>query len=325
MSTESSARLQEALKPMSEYLGLDTSNYTTSAAIFDGGIRQLKKLLPVKDGEKGLRQSDALFHHTRQLPELLEELIPKANINAIGVSTRPRNIEGSYMPCFMAGETVARSIAAYGGMSLYRTSHQVGHVLAALYSCRRLDLAFGDKPFIAFHVSGGTTDCLLVTPDNDEVINCREISTSLDLKAGQAIDRVGVMLGLKFPCGMALEKLANESTRKFKIKPTMRSGNCCLSGVENICKKMKADGEPDFDIALYCIKYIESAVIAMTENALKEYGDLPLVYAGGVMSDRLIRESIQKRFNANFAEPAFSADNACGTAIFAAIKDGFIK
>ena len=311
---------------MSEYLGLDTSNYTTSAALFDGEIRQRKKLLPVKEGEKGLRQSDALFHHTRQLPELLEELLAEAgDIRAIGVSTRPRNVEGSYMPCFLAGETAARALSAYGKIPIYRTSHQVGHILAALYSFQRLDLATGDKPFIAFHVSGGTTDCLLVTPDRENILTCREISTSLDLKAGQAVDRVGVMLGLKFPCGMELERLAGESHRKFKIKPTMRGGNCCLSGIENICKKMQNDGEPSCDIALYCIKYIEAAIIEMTENALSEQGNLPLIYAGGVMSDSIIRESIENRFDAHFAEPALSADNACGTAIFAAIKDGFIK
>lgn len=313
---------------MSEYLGLDTSNYTTSAAIFDsdtGEIRQKKKLLPVKEGEKGLRQSDALFHHIRQLPEVTDELIRSCDIHAIGVSTRPRNIEGSYMPCFMAGETVAQSLSAIKNLPLYRTSHQVGHILAALYSCERLDLALGDKQFIAFHVSGGTTDCLLCTPDPDEVIRCSEISSSLDLKAGQAVDRVGVMLGLHFPCGPELEKLALESTRKFKINPAMRDGSCSLSGVENICKKMLQDGEPSCDIALYCIKYIESAITKMTEYALNAHGNLPLIYAGGVMSNTIIKESITKRFAAHFAVPALSSDNACGVAIYAAIKDGEVK
>ena len=310
---------------MSEYLGLDTSNYTTSAAIYDsvtGEIRHKKKLLPVKEGEKGLRQSDALFHHIRQLPEVSDELLRSGDIRAIGVSTRPRHVEGSYMPCFMAGETVAQSISAVKNIPLYRTSHQVGHILAALYSCRRLDLMHGDKPFIAFHVSGGTTDCLLCTPDTDEVIKCSEISSSLDLKAGQAVDRVGVMLGLRFPCGPELEKLALESTGKFKINPAMRGGSCSLSGVENICKKMLNDGEPSCDIALYCIKYIESAIFKRTEHALKTHGDLPLIYAGGVMSNTIIKESVKKRFSAHFAEPALSSDNACGVAIYAAVKDG---
>ena len=313
---------------MNSCLGIDTSNYTTSVALFDPesrSITQKKLLLPVRDGERGLRQSDALFHHTCRLPGLLEEILSDREISAVGVSTRPRNLEGSYMPCFLAGESAARAICAATGAPLFRTSHQVGHILAALYSCESLGLVLSGRQFIAFHVSGGTTDCLLITPDSDEIIKCRELSTSLDLKAGQAVDRVGVMLGLSFPCGVELEKLALESTAKFRIKPVIRPGGCCLSGVENICKRMLENGEKPCDIALYCLKYIEAAVIAMTEDALAKYPGLPVVFAGGVMSDCIIRESLSKRFDSIFAEPALSSDNACGIAVFAAIKDGLLK
>ena len=91
---------------MAQILGIDTSNYTTSAALLDletGEVHQEKQLLPVKVGEVGLRQSDAVFHHTRQLPELLERLRPFLENNpvcGVSVSTRPRNVDGSYMPCF---------------------------------------------------------------------------------------------------------------------------------------------------------------------------------------------------------------------------------
>lgn len=311
---------------MSEYLGIDTSNYTTSVAVFDGlRVKQKKLLLPVKEGEKGLRQSDALFHHTRQLPKLLEEILPESDISAVGVSVRPRNIGGSYMPCFLAGRAVSRSIAAFGKIPLYETSHQVGHILAALWSCRKLELLNQNKPFIAFHLSGGTTDCLLITPDKENVINCREIATSLDLKAGQVIDRVGIMLNLKFPCGPELEKLALNSSESFKIKPAMKDGNCCLSGVENICRKMIDSGVKPCDAALYCLKYIEAALVSMTEFALSEFGNLPLIYAGGVMSNSIIRKTVENRFCGSFATPEFSSDNACGVSVFAAIKDGYLK
>lgn len=308
-----------------DYLGIDASNYTTSAAVISGGeLRSEKLLLPVAEGEKGLRQSDALFHHTRQLPELLERLLPVENLRAVGVSTRPRNVEGSYMPCFLAGAASARAISAAAGVPLYSSSHQVGHILAALWSVKRLDMLFSDKAFIAFHVSGGTTDCLLVRPDPEEVITCEEISTSLDLKAGQAVDRVGVALGLRFPCGAELEKLALKSTAEFKIRPTVRDGRPSLSGLENICKKMILNGEKSCDVALYCLKYIEAAISAMTEYAIGKFGELPLIYAGGVMSDGIIREGISKRFGGDFAEPSLSSDNACGMAVFAAVKDGSI-
>ncbi len=310
------------------FLGVDTSNYTTSTALFDSNsdtITQSKRLLPVKEGELGLRQSDAVFHHTKQLPELLATLFENADksISAIGVSTKPRNSEGSYMPCFLTGETVADSIGTISGVEVHKTSHQVGHILSALYSCSRLDLVFEKKPFIAFHVSGGTTDCLLCTPDDEMVLDIKMLATSLDLKAGQAIDRVGLMMGLEFPCGKMLEQMALLSDNKFKIKPTIRDGNCCLSGVENQCRKMLDRGDLPYDVALYCLKYVEATIDKMTEWAIEKSGNLPIIYAGGVMSDMLIRDTIASKYDAYFAEPSFSCDNACGVALFAAIKEGY--
>lgn len=307
-------------------LGIDTSNYTTSAALYDtesGIIVQSKKLLPVKKGELGLRQSDAVFHHTKQLPEIFGRLFEEASVipEAIGVSVRPRNIDGSYMPCFLCGEGLADSLSAVNNIPVYKTSHQVGHILAALYSAGKLD--FVNRRFIAFHVSGGTTDCLLVEPDSENVINITEIGTSLDLKAGQAVDRVGLMLGLDFPCGIQLEALAEKSGKKYKIKPVIKDGNCCLSGVENKCRKMLDDGEAKEDVAMFCLQYIYSAICGMTECALEKNGALPVVFAGGVMSNKIIRRQLENKFEAYFAEPAFSCDNAAGTAVFAALKGNF--
>ncbi len=313
---------------MSVYLGLDTSNYTTSAALFDTKsmtVRQSKRLLPVKDGELGLRQSDAVFHHVRQLPQIIEDLnIPQSGIelSGVGVSYRPRNLEGSYMPCFLVGETAAKTVSVLSGIPLYKTSHQVGHILAAIFSSQRLDLAYSDKPFLSFHVSGGTTDCLLVAPDRDEVIKADEIASSMDIKAGQLVDRVGLMLGLRFPCGIELEKLASESDRDYKFNIRLKDGCCCLSGIENKCADMLSGGEKPCDIALFALKHIEAVIHKMTEWALEKYGDMPVVYAGGVMSDKLIRASLDRDFSSYFAEPEFSCDNASGTAIYAAIKDG---
>ncbi|MCM1133104.1 MAG: peptidase M22 [Ruminococcus flavefaciens] len=310
---------------MPEFLGIDTSNYTTSSAVYfsdENRIVQCKKLLPVKEGVLGLRQSDAVFHHTKQLPEILEQLaenIGKSDFSAVAVSTRPRNTEGSYMPCFLCGEGFARSYSALNGLPMYRTSHQTGHILAALYSADRLD--YINQPFIAFHVSGGTTDCLLCRPDEENILNISEISTSLDLNAGQAVDRAGLMLGLKFPCGIELEKLAVNADRHFKIKPVLKNGSCCLSGVENKCRAMLDSGESPENIAGYCLDFIAETIISMTGYAVQEYGRLPLVYAGGVMSDRIIRDRIISRYkDASFAEPQFSCDNAVGVAIYAYLK-----
>ena len=308
---------------MSLYFGIDTSNYTTSVAIYDNvsnSVIQKKLLLPVKENELGLRQSDAVFYHTKQLPVLVSEIFDKKEeIKAIGVSNKPRNIDGSYMPCFLSGEGLAESLSAFNSVPLYKTSHQVGHILAALYSSGNLGLI--NQKFIAFHVSGGTTDCLLIEPDKEQIIKATEISTSLDLKAGQLIDRVGVMLGLRFPCGAELDKLSVFSNKTYKIKPTLKSLDCCLSGVENKCRKMMSDGETKEDIAKFCIQNICSTIEEMTIRATQKFGEFPLIYSGGVMSNSFINNEITNKFNAFFAKPEFSCDNAVGTAIFASLKE----
>lgn len=310
---------------MPYYLGLDTSNYTTSAAVYDsatGLIRQEKMLLPVKPGEAGLRQSDAVFHHTRQLPQVVEALLcdmADRQFAAIGVSTRPRGVDGSYMPCFLCGEGAARMLAAANQIPLWRTSHQVGHILAALYSAERLE--WRTAPFLAFHVSGGTTDCVLCRPDDKQMLCVTPVSESLDLKAGQAVDRVGLMLGLQFPCGPALEQLAAQSRAKYRVKPKLKDGNCSLSGLENQCRKMLSDGAEPCDIAKFCLATIGAVLDAMTAAALEQCGNLPVVYAGGVMSNQYLQRVLERRANTAFATPAFSCDNAAGVAIFAALSE----
>lgn len=305
------------------FVGFDTSNYTTSIAVYNGGkIVQRKKLLEVKQGERGLRQSDAVFQHVVNLPKLAdslaEEIDFKGNMKAVAVSTRPRNIEGSYMPCFLVGENAAVCASDLCGVPLHKTSHQVGHILAALYSVNRLDLI--EKPFIAFHVSGGTTEALLVTPDKDEIIKAELIAESTDLKAGQAVDRAGVLMGLKFPCGVQLDKMAQSSDKEYKIKPSMQGLNCSLSGVENKVKKMIENGEAHNDIAKFVISYICATLDEMTSRLLEKYGDLPLVFAGGVMSNSIINKTLSEKYGAYFAAPEFSSDNAAGIAIYAYLK-----
>lgn len=307
------------------FIGFDTSNYTTSVAAYfpkENRIVHKKKLLPVKSGEKGIRQSDAVFHHTQALHKLVKELFAENDditLDAVCASVSPRMQEGSYMPCFLVGANTASCIASCSKVPFYETSHQHGHILAALYSARKLDLI--KEKFIAFHLSGGTTEALLVEPDEKNVFKCSVVASSLDLKAGQAVDRAGLMLGLDFPCGTELDALSRKSDKTFKIRPTIIDGcNCSLSGVENKCKKMIDDGFSKEDIARFVIEYISAALEKMTDALLLKYGNLPLVYAGGVMSNSLIKERFSKKYAAYFAESEFSSDNAAGVAIMAYLK-----
>lgn len=303
---------------MNACIGIDTSNYTTSTALYfpdDNSMRSCKKLLPIKEGELGVRQNDAVFHHVKQMPDLLEELLGNKDISikSIGVSTRPRPVEGSYMPCFEVGITMARSLAAAYNVPLYCFSHQEGHIAAALYSAGCCD-DIGDR-FYAFHVSGGTTEALLVTK-NEYGFSAEKLAGSLDLKAGQVIDRTANMLGLPFPGGVHIEKLALQCEEKIKCRPTMKGADCCLSGVENKCRTLFESGAEPSLIARTCLEYVRVSLEAMTERLL-EKEKLPLLFAGGVMSNSIIRESFTAKFGAYFAKPEYSTDNACGTALLA--------
>ena len=302
---------------MSLFLGIDTSNYTTSVALYDsatGEIAQKKQLLPVREGQLGLRQSDAVFHHTAQLHTLFGELLEGVNpreIATIGVSTRPRPVDGSYMPCFTVGENTAKILSAVLRVPLFVFSHQEGHIAAALYSAKRDDLF--DKEFLAFHVSGGTTEAVRAK-GTGRGFDLKLVAKTLDLNAGQAVDRVGLMLGLRFPCGMELEKLAMQNTEPVKAHPKLKGCDCCLSGVENLCRKLLGEGRSKPNIAAFCLEYIRKALSMMTDALLEKYGRLPLVYAGGVMSNTIIKNSFTEKYNAVFAEPKFSSDNAAGIA-----------
>ncbi len=302
-------------------LGIDTSNYTTSVALYRGGeVIQKKKLLPVKPGSVGLRQSDAVFHHTQQLFELYGELAAEydmRDVNAVGVSSRPRPVDGSYMPCFSVGFNAASIVASTLSVPLYTFSHQEGHIAAAIFSAGSERL-FSER-FIAFHVSGGTTEAVLAEP-NGSGFSLELIAKTLDLNAGQAVDRVGVMLGLDFPCGRELERLALRCDEPLKVRPTLKGADCCLSGVENQCRKLYNNNSSKEYISAYCLKFIEQTICRMTDELIKKYGSLPLLYAGGVMSNSIIRRTVQDRFGACFAEPEFSADNAAGIAYLTARK-----
>ena len=297
------------------FLGFDTSNYTTSVAFYDGvNMYQKKRLLPVKEGERGLRQSDAVFHHTKAYPSLLCELMSEMDsvIDAVGVSVKPTTQEGSYMPCFLVGEGVARAVALTNNAPVHTFSHQQGHIAAALFSAEKTELM--NERFYAFHVSGGTTDLVLCEPDKKELIKITPVASSSDLKAGQAIDRIGVKMGLSFPAGVGVENLASHSQREFKNKIKLKDGFCSLSGLENKCLKMLDDGESREDVAMFLLTYIADAVIAMTNDAFEKHGVLPVVYAGGVMSDKIIRDRIKGEIDSYFAEPQYSCDNAAGIA-----------
>ncbi len=308
---------------MGIFVGFDSSNYTTSVALFNDESNEMisqKKLLPVENGEKGLMQSKALFEHIRQFPSLVETAFSSFSnqkIVAVGVSSKPRNIENSYMPVFLAGVNCATAVACSNKAPLYKTSHQVGHILAGLFSCNRLDLV--NEKFIAFHISGGTSEALLITPDDENIINCEIVAKSLDLKIGQAIDRAGVLMGFSFPAGKEIDALAQKGELKEKPKPTIIDGNCSISGLENKFNLMYKKSESKENISRFIIEYVYQTIDKMTQILKQKYGDIPVLYVGGVMSNSIIRERLGNS-GGLFCEPEFSSDNATGIAVYSYLK-----
>ena len=306
------------------FVGVDTSNYTTSLAAVDeeGNILlNLKRLLPVKDGACGLRQSDALFHHTAALPALIEELRPlmqSHTVVAVGVSTRPRNVEGSYMPCFLAGVSVATALATAISVPLYRFSHQCGHLMAAIRSSGKQELL--SAPFGAFHVSGGTTELLRVSYEKGGFI-ADLVGGTRDLNAGQAIDRIGVAMGLSFPAGPAMEALAAENTAKVPRRKLSTDGTYVhLSGLENMAEKLYKETENKPLVAAYTLDFVAESLAAMANAYLTAHPGETLLFAGGVMSNRRIRTYLADRFSSAFGAPILSSDNAVGIAYLARRK-----
>ena len=303
-------------------IGIDTSNYTTSIAFLDGlQGENCGKLLPVKQGELGLRQSDAVFAHIKGLPELSGRLfshIQGGTITAVGVSTRPRAVEGSYMPCFLVGYSHAKLLSEAFHVPLVEVSHQQGHIAAALWSAGRLELM--DGPFLSWHLSGGTTELLLAEPEGRNV-KCTKIGGTTDISAGQLIDRTGQLLGLQFPAGKAIDALSRTSECKHKYRVKLRGLEFSFSGIQNQAEEFFADTQSPADTARFVVNCIVGCIADATRAALAEYPGLAVVFSGGVASNSMLRERMRE-FSPVFAEPQFSTDNAMGVAVLAALQEG---
>lgn len=311
------------------FLGIDTSNYTTSAALCDGEgsiLLNAKASLPVKEGERGLRQSDAVFHHVKNLPEVSQRVGEVLDVNrektiaAVGCSATPRDNDGSYMPCFLSGLAAAEMSARVHGVPVVKVSHQAGHIMAALTSAcvnsgTDRDGIMNDR-FLAFHVSGGTTDVLLCEPDENRIFRITQIGGTRDINGGQAIDRTGVRMGLAFPCGAEMDRAALAFEGKLtKPKITVDGAWCNLSGLENKAAQRYVETGSIPETSAYTLDFIAKTLEKITQNILSEYGTMPVIYAGGVMSSRYIRRTLEKY--GMFADAQYSADNAAGVALLA--------
>ena len=310
---------------MRAILGIDTSCYTTSAALVSVSGRLIassRRLLTVDAGERGLMQSEGLFQHVKNLPDMITDVMekaPQAEIVAVCASTRPRPAQDSYMPVFRAGESQARAAAALLRVPFYPVSHQEGHVRAAMVDSN-ID---AKQPFLALHLSGGTTEILL--SDRGKLTL---LGGSLDLHAGQLVDRTGVRMNLQFPAGPSLEKLAmaGKDSVKGMIGVSIKGVDCCMSGAENKIMRWMQEGQmTQEEIAAEVFDFLCRTIERQIEAACELTGCRQALLAGGVASSTLLREMLEKRAKKRrlncrlcFARPELSGDNAVGVALLGA-------
>lgn len=311
------------------FLGIDTSCYTTSIAIVDGDeniIYDGRILLEVAANNRGLRQSEAVFQHVNNLPKLCTEamaVIDPSKLNCIGVSTRPRNQEGSYMPVFTTGNNLAKVVSSCLKVPVIENSHQQGHIIAGAWSIKK---AYANH-YLAYHVSGGTTELLLVK-DIDEPIEI--VGGTEDLNAGQYIDRVGVALGMNFPCGKEMDKLCGNSTAlPVDLPLSVKDTTLSFSGPESHVQRLIAKEGLGDDVFK---AYISESVFLNISKALEKtilnasimYHIKDVLMVGGVASNSIIREQLlcsekikSRGINISISQPQYSSDNAVGAAIYA--------
>ena len=306
---------------MSAVLGIDTSCYTTSAALVsvEGELLgSARRLLTVGEGERGLQQSQGLFQHVKNLPDMIGQVMQGApQICAVCASVRPRPAEELYMPVFRAGESQARAAAALLRVPFYPVSHQEGHVRAAMVDAG-IDAG---RPFLALHLSGGTTEILLADQGRLTLLG-----GSLDLHAGQLVDRTGVRMGLGFPAGPALEKLAMQAAPQGLLGVSIKGTSCNLAGAENKIERWLAQGELSREqIAAEVFDFLCRTIERMIENACEATGARQALLAGGVASSTLLRGMLnarakKRRLNCrlHYAHPELSGDNAVGVALLGA-------
>ena len=217
------------------------------------------------------------------------------------------------MPCFMVGYSHAKLMADAWKVPLVEVSHQQGHVAASLWSANALELM--DTPHLAWHLSGGTTELLLVEPEGKNVI-CTKIGGTTDISAGQLIDRTGVLLGLSFPAGKALDRLYSVGMQEKPFKVKLQGLSFSLSGMENKVKTMVQAGEEQSSIACFVLDTVADVVVRTTQQALRDYPGLSVLCSGGVASNSMLREVLAP-LNPVFSQPQYSTDNAMGVAVLA--------
>lgn len=309
-------------------LGIDTSNYRTSLCLAreDGRIvAEAKRLLKVKEGKRGLQQSEAVFQHVMNLPELSEQLRwEEHEIVAVCVSEKPRPVDQSYMPVFKVGEGLAKSLSIYLKVPLYLTTHQEGHIAAGEYTAQERP---AQDRFLAVHLSGGTSEILLCERQASGYA-IEKVGGTIDLHAGQLVDRIGVAMGMSFPAGPQIEELAKQAEGEFRVSSAVEGLTFSFSGPEaSLLRAIEAGNASQAQIARATEQCIANTLEKALRNAIEKGLPRDILIVGGVAANQYMRERLIKRLEhpavkakLYFCDPVYSGDNAYGVAMLGWMK-----
>lgn len=298
-------------------IGIDTSCYTTSIALIDSNgaiIDDRRVMLEVKPGQRGLRQSEAVFQHIQNFPRLVDDYKQTALITGVAASTRPRPVFGSYLPVFKVGAGLGETLARLLGVPFYPTSHQEGHLRAGF-----INNELPRETFLAWHLSGGTTELLVVKPVAGG-FDIEKVGGSSDLQVGQFVDRIGVALGSRFPAGVYLEELAKQSQSEAALPVVTKELTISFSGPDSAGKRLLDSGIDPPELARRVFNCISRSLVKVTLEAIRRYDVNLVIFTGGVAANGLIRAALLHEASLHsikmiFAPQKLSSDNAVGVGL----------
>ena len=303
-------------------LGIDTSCYTTSIAAISldkNIILNEKIILKVKKDNKGLRQSEAVFQHVNNMGEIsqsINEKLRKYNVIGVCVSTKPRPVDNSYMPVFSVGYNFAKLLSSINNCPLYETTHQENHIEASLFNNKLKN----ENKFLAVHMSGGTTEILLVEK-NECNYNIEIVGGSLDVSFGQLIDRLGVSLDYTFPCGKYIDENALKCNKRIEkgLKTSVKEGYMNLSGIENQINKIISDYDNEY-ISKVLLDTLSRSMYKSLIYICEKYKIKEVVFAGGVSASQYIKKELSEKLKRHNIKPYFTnkeyaTDSGIGCAI----------
>jgi len=273
-------------------------------------------LIPVEQGKCGVPQSQAIFSHIRQAPQVLQQVLAAAGGRIMGVcaSVKPRPAEDSYMPVFCVGESAGKMLAQALSVPFFATTHQEGHLAAARWS-----LSAPMPPlFLALHISGGTSELLRVKACSGRFEI--EILGRSDLAAGQFVDRVGVALGLDFPAGPNLERLAEGIDQPdVKLQVAVSGLDFSFSGPESAAARLIKWGADAKNLAAAVFDNIAATLSKVIKAAALRTGIRFVLITGGVAANSRLRNlmthNLSPSLSVCFSHPCYAGDNAVGVAL----------